>query len=767
MAVRFSNSYLQFQLKFLDACLLFWLLIGSLFLPSVIFAQEAQSIGIIPQPQSIIEKSGVFTWSPNTLIYSDPAFFKMAVLFAEQSFSAPENVKILSSPTKNTGIFFIKKTISNTTNPEAYKLIISSKQISIIAASAKGALNAMFTLLQLQLLQPDKSIIPCVEIVDEPRFSYRGLHLDVSRNFMPVEFIKKTISMMALYKLNTLHWHLTDGPGWRLQIKKYPQLTNKAAWRTDKTWQDWWNSSRQYTTEGASNAYGGYYTQEEAKSVVAYALARGITVIPEIEIPGHSEEVTAVYPNLACSGKPYTQSELCIGNDSTFIFLEEVLTEVMSIFPSAYIHVGGDEADKKAWLTCVKCQARIKKEHLKDVNELQSYAIKRLEKFLNAHGRKLLGWDEIIEGGLSAGATVMNWRSEASGVAAVKAGHDVIMTLGKYCYFDAYQAEPITQPLAIGGFLPLSKVYSYEPVPENLNNAEAKHILGGQACVWTEYMPTTEQVEYMIYPRLLAISEVLWSSKENKNWDGFQKRLQQQYRLLQRKAINYYRPIANLEINSAADTFKKANLVTIVSQQYKPDIRYTIDGTDPGLNSNHYVEPFLIKGMVMIKTAIVDTATKKLGPISSKQTAYHLGVGAKITYNQPYNNSYPAQGSYTLVNGQQGSYSYGDGQWQGFTNDFDITLELKEPLMIHKISMNFMQIIGPGVFMPEQVDYSWSQDGKTFSTPIRVNNIIADTETKMVIAPFATAVNSTVKFIRIKANNYKNGFLFTDEILIY
>jgi hexosaminidase len=583
---------------------------------------------------------------------------------------------------------------------------------------------------------------------------------------MPINFIKKTIDLMALYKLNTFHWHLTDGAGWRLQIFKYPELTSKAAFRTNNSWKDWAKNGRKYLSEGAPNAYGGYYTQEEAKAMVAYAAKRGITIIPEIEMPGHSEEVTAVYPNLACSGLPYTQSEFCIGNDSTFIFLQDVLTEVMQVFPSKYIHIGGDEADKKAWKTCPKCQARIKNEHLKDEHELQSYAIRRMEKFLTAHGRKLLGWDEILEGGLAPAATVMSWRGEAGGIAAAKAGHDVIMTPGSHCYFDAYQADPSTQPDAIGGFLPLSKVYSYEPIPAELTAAEAKYVLGAQANVWTEYMPTMEHVEYMVFPRLLALSEVLWSGKEAKNWDDFQQRLQQQYTLLQRKGVNYYRPIPNLEIKTFADTIKKASLVTIVSEQYRPDIRYTLNGGEPDSNSTHYDKPFLVKGMEMVKAAIFDKATNKMGPITNKQTVYHKAVGAKITYNLPYNNRYAAQGNYTLLNGQQGGYSYNDGQWQGFLNDLDVTIELAQLTDVSKVSVNFMQLIGPGVYMPKNVVYSWSANGKDYDAPVQVENTVPDTETKLVVKPFETTVNKPIKYIHIKADNYKHGFLFADEILV-
>ncbi|MBZ5857674.1 beta-N-acetylhexosaminidase [Flavihumibacter profundi] len=736
--------------------------------PVALFSQDLQRINLVPQPQVVVEKKGSFLWSENTPVYAEPVFQELAKLFAMQaslSLPRPYNRNLKS----NTHcIIFRKQKFTDTSSAEAYKLVITPQQVQILAANEQGMLRAMFTLLQLQLLQTEKTLVPCGEITDAPRFLYRGLHLDVSRNFFPIPVLEKLLDMMALYKLNTFHWHLTDGPGWRLEIKKYPQLTKKAAWRTKNSWKEWWNSDRLYSAEGAADAYGGYYTQEEAKELVSYAAKRGITIIPEIEMPGHSEEVLAVFPNLACSGKPYTQSEFCIGNDSTFLFMEDVLTEVMQVFPSSYIHIGGDEAGKESWKNCPKCQARISSENLKDEHELQSYAIKRMDKFLSDHGRKLLGWDEILEGGLSPGATVMSWRGEAGGIAAAKAGHDVIMTPGGYCYFDNYQSNPATQPEAIGGYLPISKVYSYDPVPAELTADEARHILGVQANTWTEYIPTAEHLEYMIFPRFLALAEIGWSSKNQKDWTNFQGRLQQHYLLLQRKSINYYRPQPTLEINSVADTVSRLSRVSISSEQYKPEIHFTTNGSDPVKSSPIYMGPVDVKGIATIKAAILNPVTGKMGPVMAHQTAYHKAIGAQITYNLPFSNSYPAQQEYTLVNGQTGSFTYGDGQWQGFEGiDMDITLELKQLTDVKKIAVNFMQITGPGVFMPNYVEYSWSKNGKDYSAPVRIMNTVPDTESKLVIKPFEVMVNRQAKYIRIKAQNDKHGFLFADEVLVY
>ncbi len=502
---------------------------GVMMCAAIGLSAQAQRMNIIPKPMEIIEKTGEFVIKPSTVVYADAAFREVAGLFSEET-----GIPVSAKSRQHNAIAIVKAMKGGILDSNTYALSIHENYIEIQASGRAGALYGMQTLRQLMATQPDGNKIPAVTIVDRPRFAYRGMHLDVSRNFFPLSFVKKFIDLMALYKMNTFHWHLTDGAGWRLEIKKYPALTQQAAWRTHGAWTDWQANGRRYLQEGSPNAYGGYYTQQEAKDIVAYAARRGITVIPEIEMPGHSEEVLAVYPHLSCSGLPYKNSEFCLGNDSTFTFLEDVLDEVREIFPSTYIHIGGDEADKKAWKTCPKCQQRIRTEKLKDEEELQSYAVRRMERYLVGHGRKLLGWDEILEGGLAPEATVMSWRGEKGGITAATEGHDVIMTPGGYVYFDSYQADPATEPQAIGGFLPLSKVYSYEPVPAELDATKAKHVLGAQANLWTEYMPTTYQVEYMTFPRMLALAEVVWSPKESRNWDDFKVRLQQHYRLLQK-----------------------------------------------------------------------------------------------------------------------------------------------------------------------------------------------------------------------------------------
>ncbi|HHW80756.1 MAG TPA: family 20 glycosylhydrolase, partial [Bacteroidales bacterium] len=465
---------------------------------------------------------------------------------------------------------------------EGYLLLINGSGITIKASDYGGAFYAIQTLEQLLDYNSDNgTTLPYIEIEDQPHFLYRGFMLDVSRHFFPLDFVKKQIDLMAHYKLNTFHWHLTDGPGWRLEIKQYPELTNIGAWRTHETWKEWWASPRKYVKEGSKGAYGGYYTQEQARELIEYAAKKNITVIPEIEMPGHSEEVMAIYPHLSCTGTPYTSSEFCIGNEDTFIFIENVLDEVIDLFPSEYIHIGGDEASREHWKKCPKCQARIKSEGLENENELQSYLIKRVEKYLNSKGRRLLGWDEILEGGLAPDATVMSWRGKEGGIRAVKSGHQAIMTPGEFCYFDSYQANPDTQPEAIGGFLPLEKVYSYNPVPDTLTATEAHRILGVQANLWTEYVPTKEHVEHMIWPRLIALSEVAWTQPQHKDWDNFKLRANNAIEVLQRKGYNPFILSDEVAFAHDLDSDNEAIIVSLSTEKAPAEIRYTRDKSTP------------------------------------------------------------------------------------------------------------------------------------------------------------------------------------------
>lgn len=403
---------------------------------------------------------------------------------------------------------------------EGYRLEITRRGVEILSRGEAGLFYGLQTL--QQLYDHYGAELPCLRITDAPRFPYRGLHLDVSRHFFDKEFVKKQLRMMARLKLNRFHWHLTDGAGWRIEIDRYPQLTDVAAWRRGATWQQWRDGGHRYCRRDDPEASGGYYTKADIREVVALADSLHITVIPEIEMPAHSEEVLAVYPGLSCTGKPYATGDFCIGNEATFEFLEHILTEVMELFPSEWIHIGGDEASKQDWKSCPKCRERMRREGLASVDELQSYAVHRISGFLAGHGRRLIGWDEILDGGLVPDAVVMSWRGEEGGRKAAAAGHEVVMTPGSHCYFDGYQDNPTTEPQAFSGYLPLRKVYAYDPAPDAMPGRE--WIRGVQANLWTEYIPTPEQAEYMLYPRLFALAEVAWSQPGQKDFDDFHRR---------------------------------------------------------------------------------------------------------------------------------------------------------------------------------------------------------------------------------------------------
>ena len=480
-----------------------------------------QTLSVTPVPMEVNWQRGSFRPDASTSLWIEAPEADRSIL-AEYLQASPLALKLADSQSGNQVVLKQTDALEGITSPEGYVLSVNSDGVRIEALSGVGLFYGVQTLLQMAADAPEG--MTAVTVKDEPRFEYRGIMLDVSRHFRSKEFVKRQIDLLSYYKINRLHLHLTDAAGWRIEIKKYPRLTQFAAWRPQAVWKDWWNGKREYCEETDPRAQGGYYTQDDIRELVAYAQKHYVTIIPEIEMPSHSEEVLTAYPELSCTHVPYKQSDFCIGNEKTFEFLENVLTEVMELFPSEYIHIGGDEAGKASWPNCKLCQARMKKEGLKDVNELQSYSIHRMERFLNSHGRKLLGWDEILDGGLAPNATVMSWRGTEGGLAAIRSGHKAIMSPGQYCYLDGYQDAPYSQPEAIGGYLPLKKVYGYEPVPDSLSADEAKLMYGVQANLWTEYIPTEEHAEYMLYPRAIALAEVAWSKPENKSWEDFHRR---------------------------------------------------------------------------------------------------------------------------------------------------------------------------------------------------------------------------------------------------
>lgn len=511
--------------------------------------QESASpitIDVIPLPASANAENKNIVLGEQLTIIANSEDEKNVASFI-QDFLNTKNIKTTistSSPDKNTITLSTQQ--NDNLGTEGYELIASEEGIRINATAGAGLFYGAQSL--IQVVAPDGKSIPAVQIIDSPRFAYRGLHLDVGRHMFPVEFIKKYIDLMSHYKYNTFHWHLTEDQGWRIEIKKYPKLQEVGAYRKE-TVVGHARESKQYDGQ----RYGGFYTQDEVKDVVAYAAQRYITVVPEIEMPGHALAALASYPYLGCTGGPYETGTtwgvfddvFCAGKETTFEFLEDVIDEVVALFPGKYFHVGGDESPKTRWEKCPNCQKRIKAESLKDEHELQSYFIQRMEKYLNSKGKSIIGWDEILEGGLAPNATVMSWRGEEGGIAAAQQKHNVIMTPGNWVYLDHYQGDPATEPLAIGGMTPVSETYGYEPQPSQLSDEEKKYILGAQANVWTEYMKTPEHVEYMVYPRAIALAEVVWSPKDSRNYDNFVTRMTTHRPLMDAWKINYAKHMFN------------------------------------------------------------------------------------------------------------------------------------------------------------------------------------------------------------------------------
>ena len=662
-------------------------------------------VQIIPQPQSSELSSGTYGL-PRQAVFSTNLPEEDKKEFTEYLQASPFALQPEAEGTQKSVVSFtIIAPVSDQESMESYQLSITGKGISVVAPSAAGLFYGFQSLLQLAEQEADGTFsFPLIEIKDSPRFSYRGLHLDVSRHFRTKEFLKKQLDAMARYKLNRFHWHLTDGAGWRLEIKRYPELTEQAAYRPYPNWKAWWKGGRKYCTKDAQRMVRGYYTQEDAREIVEYARQRHITVIPEIEMPGHSEEVLAVFPHLSCSGKPYVNSEVCIGNEDTFTFLQNVLLEVMEIFPSEYIHIGGDEANMDSWRKCPLCQKRMKQEGLADVKELQSYLIHRMEKFLNEHGRQLLGWDEILEGGLAPRATVMSWRGEEGGIKAAKAGHDVIMTPGGFCYLDSYQDAPTTQPEAIGGYLTLEKVYFYDPIPEVLTKEGADYIQGVQANVWAEYITTAEHMEYMVYPRLLALAEVAWTQPDKKNWEHFHRCALKEVKWLQ---DNGYHPF---------DLSKEVG--------ERPEAAIPVEHLGL-MKTVKYTSPYAPQYTAGGDSALVD------------------GLRGGWTYGDKRWQGF-------------------------LNTDMDITVDLGEMKEISSIAAEFMQLSGPYVWLPREVIISISEDGNTFTEQARLHTDVPTTEDRLVFRTYEWDGKASARYVRYQAlsNGIEGGWLFTDEIVI-
>ncbi|MVM34487.1 family 20 glycosylhydrolase [Spirosoma sp. HMF4905] len=728
------------------------------------FAQTPDNqYNLIPFPARFSGQNGQFTISSNTRVVIAPAtdasVKSVAQLFASQVKTA-NGLALTVAPTspalaKGSHIFFTlnKKLVLG---DEGYKLTVTPGKVLVEAATPKGLFYAAQTMRQLLPAgQAAPVIMPACAITDKPRFGYRGLMLDAGRYFMPVPFVKKFIDLMAMHKQNTFHWHLTEDQGWRIEIKKYPKLTQIGSKRAESIVGQY---SQNYPQQFDGKPSGGFYTQEEIKDVVRYAQSRFVTIVPEIEMPGHAQAALAAYPELGCDPakgyQVYTKwgvsEDVYCPSEKTFTFLQDVLTEVIALFPGKYIHIGGDECPKTAWKNSAFCQELIKKNNLKDEHELQSYFIRRIEKFLNTKGRSIIGWDEILEGGLAPNATVMSWRGTAGGIAAAQQKHNVIMSPNGTCYLDYYQGNPATEPLAIGGYLPLDQVYAYEPMPTELSAADQKYITGVQGNIWTEYLPTPESVEYMAFPRAIALAEIGWMQAGPHNFEDFAQRLKNHLPKLDAIPVNYARRLFDISATTQANDQGQIQ-VRLNKLDSDSRIFYTTNGKEPNEKSTEYIGPITLTKTTTIR-AMTQTGGKPTGGKLTQTFTLHKGKNKPYTYAiAPDSNSDPK--TTKLTDGVRGETPRDRRQWTSFSEDMDVMVDLGDVTSVTKVSLNFLKIIMSKSFPPASVDIAISKDGKDFkeaiSQPVKYD-LNGPWDILPVVADFKTA---RARYVRIRAKN--------------
>ena len=730
--------------------------------------------------------------------------------FKNDSLNAPSRVFV--NPEISVPIRLILNPKFKSKSIEAYRLEILSNQVKIEAKDASGVFRGITTFIQMYAhSQQGNRKIPASRIHDYPKFSWRGMHLDVCRHFFGVEFIKKYIDLLALYKMNVFHWHLTDDQGWRIEIKKYPELTRVGSWRSGTMVGPY--SKQQYD----SIRYGGFYTQEEIKEIVAYAAQRHITVVPEIEMPGHAMAALAAYPQFSCTGGPFEVAQgwgvfidVFCAKEETFNFLEDVLSEVLELFPSKFIHIGGDECPKVRWKSCPKCQKTMQVNNIKDEHELQSYFIRRMEKFLSSKGRKLIGWDEILEGGLAPGAAVMSWRGTEGGLAAAKMKHEVVMTPGSHCYFDHYQGDPRQEPLAFGGFTSLEKVYGFNPIPKDLSKKEAAYILGAQGNVWTEYISGTvrltgenfskdlnfwkddmtpeQHVEYMVLPRLLALAEVTWGTANPEQYPDFLSRVvQHKKNILAPLKYNFSRAIYDIKLHVYA---KDGVLYAELSSPLVENLYYGIESrlghaASWGFSSSNYKAPVAISHNCTLSYhhdfdglyASSSTMPYNMRKMRYEQAFYINKATAKtITLAHPPHGNYSFGGAFTLVNGIQAPNSELTKDWLGFSGkDLIATIDLHKSTEIKTVGMNVLERIGSWVYYPKSIHFEVSENGVDFKEVAQMNQEQIEAVQGKVRLTLTEIVNA--KFIRVRAVNHglieagnpgagHQAWLFADEILV-
>ena len=743
------------------------------FLTSIeIFSQEmGNNINIIPKPKSIVVNAGIFKLTPETKIYFNVNSKKVAdyiteVLNPATGFGLTPSV--WSGKVETNSIILSLTTGTDDYGKEGYSLIVNPFNIIIEANELNGLFYGVQTLRQLfnpyiNSVAKVEGIdweIPCVVVLDKPEFVWRGLNLDCCRHFMSKDFVKRYIDLLSYHKFNVLHWHLTEDQAWRIEIKKYPELTSKGAFRT--------------YDDGST--YGGFYTQDEIREVVAYAESRFITVVPEIEMPGHSTAAISCYPEISCTGGPFDVGTLwgiyydiyCAGNEKTFQFLEDVITEVVGLFPSKYIHIGGDEAPKKRWAECPRCQERIHTENLKDEHELQSYFIKRMEKIINSKGKQIIGWDEILEGGLAPDATVQSWRGVKGAIDAAKQGHDVIVSPTSNCYYD-YPVD-VTD---------MQKVYSFDPVPSELTPDERRHVLGSEGNMWTEYAPQ-ELVDDRLFPRMLALSEVVWTYPAERNFEEFRLRVQKHYDRLDVLGINYGLETKPFDIVKAFD--QVANLFDVKINQLQKDIDLKIGSYKQELLIEQQEDQFSFKVPTSNSVLLfLKRNDKTIGKTFRHDFTFNKATRKDVNLTYPFSEKYSAGGINALTDGLRGSDSFrgGDKSWQGYQGtDFEATIDLGDITDVNKMSIGFFQASSSWVVFPEYVEFYTSDDDENYNLVSKINNETSLRNPDWVQKDFSSALeNVKARYIKIFAKNLTElpywhpeaggkPWLMVDEIIV-
>ena len=740
----------------------------------------AQRISIIPEPASIEERTGNFYINHQTKIIDktgDSLVAQTIQLFINELSSLINiHLHVDAGVEKNNISIYINP--NKISNAEAYGLQINKDNIIITAATAAGVLYAFETLKQLLPGDLNTTVkqyaIPCCLIKDSPQYAYRGMHLDVSRHFFTTAFIKQYLDILAAFKINVFHWHLTDSHGWRLEIKQYPKLISIGAWRADRTGIPM--TIAKPTQPGEPATYGGFYTQEEVKDIIHYAMQRNITVIPEIEMPGHCTAAIIAYPQfgdlnnsvpllMPCGYEGDLKHNFCAGYDSTYIFLQNILTEVMTLFPSKYIHIGGDEVRPEPWMNCPRCQKKMQEKGLTTVKQLQAYFTSRIDSFITANGKTMMGWDEITGANITKTSVSVSWHGESKAIEAANKGNATVMTPYWYTYFDFYQSDPQLEPDITYARLQLDSVYQFNPMPPSFTGEQQKFILGGQGCLWTENIPTPQRVEYMLLPRLLALSEALWTPAKAKNYKRFIEKTEMQFMRFDKQGISYARSMYNVNIRPLFDSSTQTVKLTLANQTYQYPIHYTTDATTPTVKSPLYIKPFEIN-----KNSIIKTATFKNGEIVSKintdTIVIHKAFAASIKM------SHANEASNRLVDGVLGTVEPYDHRWVMTTDSVaTIIVDVKKQQLLHLFSMRFMEEPVGNLYLPKSIAVSTSMDGINYQTSFTINNTDKIQELRHV-ATFKKALQQQARFIKVEIRNASynktadQNIMMMDEIIV-